>query len=95
MFLGKSNVKTCRKFTGEHPCRSVISIRLQSNFITPFSKNTCGRFLLSISIPSENVKKPTVSRGIKMKHMHKMGLIQRKFVLRRQTLSQNAISFQN
>ena len=26
-------LKICRKFTGEHPCRSTISIKLQSNFI--------------------------------------------------------------
>ena len=33
MFLGKGVLKICRKFTGEHTCRTVISIKLQSNFI--------------------------------------------------------------
>ena len=33
VFLGKGVLKICSKFTGEHPCRSVISIKLQSNFI--------------------------------------------------------------
>ena len=33
VFLGKGVLKTCSKFTGEHPCRSAISIKLQSNFI--------------------------------------------------------------
>ena len=33
VFLGKCVLKICSKFTGEHPCRSVISIKLQSNFI--------------------------------------------------------------
>ena len=33
VFLGKAVLKICSKFTGEHPCRSVISIKLQSNFI--------------------------------------------------------------
>ena len=33
MFLGKGVLKIRSKFTGEHPCRSVISIKLQSNFI--------------------------------------------------------------
>ena len=33
MFLRKGALKICSKFTGEHPCRSVISIKLQSNFI--------------------------------------------------------------
>ena len=27
------SLKICRKFIGEHPCRSTISIKLQSNFI--------------------------------------------------------------
>ena len=31
--LGKSALKICSKFTGEHSCWSVISIKLQSNFI--------------------------------------------------------------
>ena len=31
VFLGKGVLKFCNKFTGEHPCRSVISIKLQSN----------------------------------------------------------------
>ena len=33
VFLIKSVVKICSKFTGENPCRSVILIKLQSNFI--------------------------------------------------------------
>ena len=33
VFLGKGVLKICSKFTGEHPCRSVASINLQSNFI--------------------------------------------------------------
>ena len=33
MSLGKSVLKICSKFTGEHPCRSVISIKLLCNFI--------------------------------------------------------------
>ena len=55
----------CCKFTGEHPCWSVISIELQSNFIEitlrhecspvnllyifriSFTKNSCGRLLLT------------------------------------------------
>ena len=28
MLLEKGVLKICRKFTGEHPCRSVISIKL-------------------------------------------------------------------
>ena len=33
VLLGKGVLKICNKFTGEHPCRSAISIKLQSNFI--------------------------------------------------------------
>ena len=33
VFLGKGVLKICRKFTGEHPCWSAISIKLQSSFI--------------------------------------------------------------
>ena len=31
VFLGKGVLKICSKFTGEHPCRSVISIKLLCN----------------------------------------------------------------
>ena len=33
VLLGKGSLKICSKFTGEHPCRSAISIKLQSSFI--------------------------------------------------------------
>ena len=33
VFLVKGVLKICSKCTGEHPCRSVISIKLQSGFI--------------------------------------------------------------
>ena len=33
VFLGKGVLKICSKFTGEHRCRSVISIKLLCNFI--------------------------------------------------------------
>ena len=32
-FLRKDVLKICSKFTEKHPCRSVILIKLQSNFI--------------------------------------------------------------
>ena len=31
VFLGKSVLKICSKFTGEHPCRSVMLIKLLCN----------------------------------------------------------------
>ena len=33
VFLQKRVLKICSKFTGEHPCRSAISIKLQNSFI--------------------------------------------------------------
>ena len=33
VFLGKVILKICSKFTGEHPCQSMISIKLLCNFI--------------------------------------------------------------
>ena len=41
MFLEKSVLKICSKFTEEHPCRSVISIKLQSNFIEITLQHGC------------------------------------------------------
>ena len=33
VLLKKAVLKICRKFTGEHPCRSIISIKLYCNFV--------------------------------------------------------------
>ena len=41
VFIEKSVLKICSKFTGEHPCQSVISIKLQSNFIEVILQNRC------------------------------------------------------
>ena len=41
MFLQKGVLKICSKFTGEHPCRSAISIKLQSKFIEIALRHAC------------------------------------------------------
>ena len=41
VFLGKDVLKICSKFTREHLCRSVISIKLQSNFIEIALQHGC------------------------------------------------------
>ena len=41
VFLGKCVPKICSKFTGKHPCRSGISIKLQSNFIEITLRHAC------------------------------------------------------
>ena len=39
--LGKVILKTCTKFAEEHPCRSVIAIKLQNNFFEVTLWNRC------------------------------------------------------
>ena len=46
VFLGKVILKICSKFTGEHPCQSVISIKLQSNFIEIEPRYACSPITL-------------------------------------------------
>ena len=41
VFLRKGVLKICSEFTGEHPCRSAISIKLQSNFIEIALQHGC------------------------------------------------------
>ena len=41
VFLKKGMLKICRKFTGENPCRSVISIKLQSSFSEIVLRHGC------------------------------------------------------
>ena len=41
VFLIKGVLKICSKFIGEHPCRSVISKRLQSNFVEVTLRHGC------------------------------------------------------
>ena len=41
MLLGKSVLKICNKFTGEHPCQSAMSIKLQSNFVEIALRHGC------------------------------------------------------
>ena len=41
VFLGKGFLKIYSKFTGEHPCRSAISIKLQRNFIEIKLRHEC------------------------------------------------------
>ena len=41
VFLGKGVLKICSKFTGEHPCRNAISIKLLCNFIEITLRHGC------------------------------------------------------
>ena len=46
VFLGKDIQKIDSKFTGEHPCQSVISIKLLSNFIEIALRHACSPVIL-------------------------------------------------
>ena len=48
MFLRKGVLKMCNKFTGEHPCRSVISIKLLCSFVEIALRHECSVNLLHI-----------------------------------------------
>ena len=41
VFLGKCVLKICNRFTGEHPCRSTISIKLLHNFFEIALRHGC------------------------------------------------------
>ena len=41
MFFGKGVLRICSKLTGEHPCQSAISIKLQNNFIEITLRHGC------------------------------------------------------
>ena len=49
VFLEKSVLKICNKFTGEHPCRSVISIKLLCNFVETTLRHGCSPVILLFS----------------------------------------------
>ena len=49
VFLEKDVLKIYSKFTGEHPCRSAISIKLRCS--ASFSRNTSGWLLLTYVSP--------------------------------------------
>ena len=48
VFLGKGVLKVCNRITGEHQCRSVILIKLQSNFIDITLRQGCSLNLLNV-----------------------------------------------
>ena len=48
VLLVKGVLKICSTFTGEHPLQSVISIKLQSNFIEITLRHGCSVYLLHI-----------------------------------------------
>ena len=61
MFLRKGVLKICSKFTGEQPCRNVISLKialqhgcslvnLLYTFRTPFPRNTSKWLLLKMTL---------------------------------------------
>ena len=41
LFLSRGVLKICSKFTGEHPCQSVISVKLLCSFIKIILRHGC------------------------------------------------------
>ena len=80
MFLEKGVLKIYSKFTGEHPCRSVISnkfrhgyspVNLLHIFRTPFGKNTSGWLLLafiSLKLTLSEFTKTSLSHNLRLGH---------------------------
>ena len=52
MFLEKGVLKICSKFTGEHPCGSVISIKLQSKITLRHGCSPVNLLAVSVCLPS-------------------------------------------
>ena len=46
VFLEKRVLKICSKFTGEHPCQSVISIKLLCSFTEIAPRHGCSPVIL-------------------------------------------------
>ena len=66
LFLGKGVLKICSKFTGEYPCRSVISVKLLCNVLISYPLKTSENLWLSGRFSG-------VFRGYIMEHCLKMG----------------------
>ena len=59
VYLLKGVLKICSNFAGEHPCLSVISIKLQANFIEITLRYGCSPVsLLHIEITLRHENKP-------------------------------------
>ena len=70
----KCVLKICRKFTGENPCRSVISIKLQSNFIEITLRHGCSPVNL-LHIFRTSFAKNTSGRQLLISYLLKMILL--------------------
>ena len=68
VFLGKGVLKICSKFTGEHPCRSVISIKLLCNFIEIALRHECSPINLLHIIRTPFLKKTSEWLLLKIVH---------------------------
>ena len=68
LFLGKVLLKMCSKFTGEHPCRSVIPIKLLCKLRCFLYKNTSGELLLNKKLKILALKDHVALKLISHKH---------------------------
>ena len=89
VFLRKVVLKICSKFTGEHPCRSTISIKLLCNFTEIALQHSCSlvnflhifrapflkRYLLKISCQPMDSNFQRYLNVSDMNHNHKEELM--------------------
>ena len=68
VFLGKGVLKICSKFTGEHPCRSMISIKLLCNFVEIALRHECSPINLLHIIRTPFLKKTSEWLLLKIVH---------------------------
>ena len=76
VFLRKDVLKICSKFTGKHPGRIVISIKLLRNGCSPvnllhisrspFPKNTSGELLLKLFFLGRGGRRGAITNGMKI-----------------------------
>ena len=64
VFLRKGVLKICSKFTGEHPYRCVISIKLQSNFKKKNSANEISNDVIEVALLCKSDNNNVLVSGI-------------------------------
>ena len=70
VFLWKGVLKICSKFTVEHPCQSMISIKLQSNFTEIRLQHGCSSVNLLYVFRTLLLRKPLVGCFCYMQYMN-------------------------
>ena len=79
VFLGKHVLKICSKFTGEHPCQSVISLKFLCNFIETTLRHGCSpvnlRHIFRTPFPKNTLCRATSVQYISLSLYFNLSLI--------------------